>query len=85
MQKTVLKALQICDLKFFWIIFAELDRKTQKCTSKTSKNEFENFVNIVKFQKTTTFACDFDSLITFFSIQQNRGLPVLNFDRKHLF
>ena len=36
-------------LKFFWTIFAVLDRKTQNCSSKTSNNEFENFINIVKF------------------------------------
>ena len=34
---------------FLWFSFAVLDRKSQNCTSKTSKNELENFVNIVKF------------------------------------
>ena len=57
-----------------WFIFTVLVRKTQNCTSKTSKNEFEHFVNIVKFQNTTTSVCVFDSLILIlFKIQQNRS------------
>ena len=73
-KKTVLKVLQNMLFKVLQFIFAVLGRKTQNYNSKITKNEFANFVNIGKFQNTTTSVYDFDSLYSIlFKIQQNRG------------